>query len=212
MTYQIIDLSLPIAPGMRGVEIDPNTSYDKDGFNTTMLHLYSHAGTHMDAPLHFLNGARTMERLDLNKCVGPALVVDVSHKQPHDFITVADLGMAAGKIEAESRVLLYTGWDLHVEQEDYRTSFPRISLELAEWFVERGIWLVGMEMPSVAALHDYEELRSVHQTLLRAEIVIVECLANLRDLPEEVFFIATPLKINGGDGCPVRAIALDGLM
>ena len=212
MSHQIFDLSLPIAHGMRGVEIYPNTSYDKDGFNTTKLHLYSHAGTHMDAPRHFLNGARTMERLDLNKCVGPALVVDVSHKTPNSLITVDDLGDAAGRIGPGSRVLLYTGWDLQVDQPDYRTSFPRISAALAAWFVDRGIWLVGMEMPSVAALDNYEELRTVHQILLRAEIVIVECLANLRDLPPEVFFIATPLKIEGGDGCPVRAIAIEGLL
>ena len=210
MTHRLIDLSLPITHGMRGVEIEPNTTYDQDGFNTTLLHLYSHAGTHMDAPLHFLNGARTMDQLDLNKCVGPALVVDVSHKQANEFITVADLGAAADKIGPGSRVLLYTGWAEHAELPDYRTHFPRISLALAEWLVERGVWLVGVEMPSVAGLADYEELRSVHQTLLRAEIVIVECLANLDQLPAEVFFIATPLKVSGGDGCPVRAIALEG--
>jgi kynurenine formamidase len=212
MSHQIIDLSLPIVHGMRGVEINPHTWYDKDGFNTTMLHLYSHAGTHMDAPLHFLNGARTMDHVDLNKCVGPALVVDVSHKAPNSLITVTDLGGAAGRIGPESRVLLYTGWDLRVDQPDYRTSFPRISADLARWFVERGIWLVGMELPSVASLQDREELRTVHQILLRAEIVIIECLANLRALPPEVFFIATPLKIAGGDGCPVRAIAIVGLL
>ena len=70
-------------------------------------------------------------------------------------------------------------------------------------------WLVGVEAPSVAALGDYEELRTVHQTLLGAEIVIVESLANLDQLPDQVFFIATPLKIRAGDGCPVRAIAFE---
>ncbi|NIR26627.1 MAG: cyclase family protein [Gammaproteobacteria bacterium] len=211
MNQRIIDLSLPVYHGMRGVEIQPNTAYDQDGFNTTRLHLYSHAGTHMDAPLHFLNGARTMDQLELNKCVGPARVIDLSSKDPNGLITVADLSAYAAKIGPGSRLLLRTDWDLHVDQPDYRTSFPRISVELAAWLAERGVWLVGVEMPSVAALGDYEELRTVHQTLLRAEIVIVECLANLRELPEEVFFIATPLKIQGGDGCPVRAIAIEGI-
>ena len=208
MSQRIVDLSLPVYHGMRGVEIHPNTSYDKDGFNTTQLHLYSHAGTHMDAPLHFLNGARTMDQLDLNKCVGPALALDLTPKAANSLITVADLAAHAAKIGPGSRLLLRTDWDLRVNQPDYRTSFPRISAELAAWLAGQGVWLVGVETPSVAALGDYEELRAVHQTLLRAEIVIVECLANLRQLPEEVFFIATPLKIQGGDGCPVRAIAL----
>lgn len=208
MTQKIIDLSLPITHGMRGVEIHPNTSYDVDGFNTTNLHLYSHAGTHMDAPRHFLNEGGTMERLDLNKCVGPAIVIDLSHKAPNSLIEVEDIGSKKDQIRQGTRVLLRTDWDTHAEMKDYRTHFPRISPALADWFVECGIWLVGVQTPSVASLTDREELRIVHQTLLGAEIVIVESLANLNVLPDEVFFIATPLKIDGGDGCPVRAIAL----
>ena len=208
MTHRLVDLSLPIAHGMRGVEIFPNTNYDADGFTTTKLHLYSHAGTHMDAPRHFLNEGHTMESQDLTKCVGPALVIDLSHKPPNSFLTVADLTPYAGRIGPGSRLILRTDWSDHAQLDDYRTHFPRISVELAEWLAAQGVWLVGVEMPSVASLGDYEELRTVHQILLRAEIVIVECLANLRDLPEEIFFIATPLKIEGGDGCPVRAIAL----
>lgn len=207
---QVIDLTLTAYHGMRGVEIFQNTTTAVEGFNTTNLQLYSHAGTHMDAPLHFINGGNTIDKVDLHKCTGPALVVDVTHKKPRDFITVADLGESASKIGAGSRVILYTGWADHAEKPDYRTHFPRISVELAEWFVEKGIWLVGMEMPSVASLlpPDKEELTVVHQTLLRAEIVIVECLTNLDKLPSEVHFTALPLKIQDGDGSPVRAIAV----
>lgn len=207
---QVIDLTLTAYHGMRGVEIFQHTTAAVEGFNTTNLHLYSHSGTHMDAPLHFIDGGNTIDKVDLSKCTGPALVVDVSHKQPREFITVADLGDRADEIGSGSRVLLYTGWASHAEAPDYRTHFPRISLELAEWFAEKGIWLVGMEMPSVASLlpEDKEELTVVHQTLLRAEIVIVECLTNLDQLPSEVHFTALPLKIESGDGSPVRAIAV----
>jgi kynurenine formamidase len=211
MKTYIIDLSLPLYDRLRGVEIDPNTSLDKEGYNTTKLHLYSHAGTHMDAPRHFLKDGRTLERLELTKCIGPALVIDLTHRGRRELLTVADLAPYADRIGPGSRLLLRTGWSAHAEQSDYRTHFPRISLELAEWLVEQGVWLVGVEMPSVAALDNYEELAGVHQTLLRAEIVIVECLADMSSLPDEVFFIATPLKIQGGDGCPVRAVAVIGL-
>lgn len=208
MPTQVIDLTLTAYHGMRGVEITPNTSIEGEGYNTTNLKLYSHAGTHADAPRHFLNDGMTLEHVDVNKCIGPALVIDVSHKGPNDFITVADLGERAAQVGPGARVLLYTGWDTHAEQPDYRTSFPRISRELARWLVERGVWLVGVEMPSVAALHDRAELTEVHQILLRREVVIVECLTNLRLLPPEVFFVALPLKIKGGDGSPVRAVAI----
>jgi kynurenine formamidase len=208
MPTQIIDLTLTAYHGMRGVEITPNTNIQREGYNTTNLKLYSHAGTHADAPRHFLDDGMTLEHVDLNKCAGPALVIDVSHRGPNDLITVADLGACAAEVGPGARVLLYTGWDAHAEQPDYRTSFPRISRELARWLVGRGVWLVGVEMPSVAALHDRAELTEVHQILLRGEVVIVECLTNLRLLPPEVFFVALPLKIQGGDGSPVRAVAV----
>jgi kynurenine formamidase len=208
MDKQVIDLTLTAYHGMRGVEIHPNTSIENDGYNTTNLKLYSHAGTHADAPRHFLDDGMTLEYVDVNKCVGPALVIDVSHAPPDSLITVADLGQQAAAIGPGSRVLLHTGWDSHAELPDYRTHFPRISRELAAWLVERGIWLVGVETPSVAAIHDKEELADVHRTLLRGEVVIVECLTNLRLLPSQVFFIALPLKIQGGDGSPVRAVAV----
>jgi kynurenine formamidase len=205
---RIIDLTVTLKEGMRGVTFEAFKVLEKDGWNARMLHLYSHAGTHMDAPRHFLDGGRTIDRLDLRKCVGPAYVIDLSHKQPRSLFTVEDLSPHADKIGSGSRLLLRTDWSLHAEMDDYRTSFPRISPELAQWLVERGVWLVGLEMPSVASLQDKEELTTVHQILLRGEVVIVECLANLDKLPEEVTFVALPLKIESGDGSPIRAIAI----
>ncbi len=90
---------------------------------------------------------------------------------------------------------------------------PRISLELAQFFAERLVALVGVEPPSVAAVDDTGEITIVHQTLLQAGIVIVEGLTNLESLREErVFFTALPFKIEGGDGTPVHAIAIEGSM
>jgi kynurenine formamidase len=208
MPERLIDLTLTAYHGMRGVEIAPNTSIAQEGFTTTQLKLYSHAGTHADAPRHFLPEGKTLEQVDPSKCVGPALVIDVSHRGANELLTVEDLGERAKEIGPGSRVILYTGWGTHAEQADYRTSFPRISRDLAEWLVAQGIWLLGVEMPSVASLADKAELTEVHQTLLRGEVVIVECLINVDQLPSEVFFIALPLKIQGGDGSPVRAVAL----
>ena len=209
-SMQPIDLTLTAYHGMRGVEITPKTRIQAEGFNTSTYHLYSHAGTHMDAPLHFVAGGRTIDHLALEKCIGPALVVDLSHLPPNSLITLDDLGDAAASIGAGSRVLLRTDWSDHAALEDYRTHFPRISLPLANWFAAQGIWLIGLETPSVASLLDKEELTTVHQALLNAEIVIVESLANLRLLEREITFIALPLKIDGGDGSPVRAVALQG--
>jgi arylformamidase len=73
MSQRLVDLSLPLYDGMRGVSAEQNTTIDTVGYNTTNLRLYSHAGTHMDAPLHFLEGGGTIDQIPLDKLIGPAL-------------------------------------------------------------------------------------------------------------------------------------------
>lgn len=212
MAQRIVDLSLTLYPGMRGVDSAPASRIEVEGYNTTTLHLYSHAGTHMDAPLHFVPGGGTIDHVLLEKCIGPALLVDVTHVEPNGLIEVADLGDAATRIGAGTRLLLRTDWSSHAEMEDYRTHMPRISADLARWLVERRIALLGVEQPSVASLRpeNRAELTAVHQILLRAETVIVEGLTNLHLLTQDiVHFIALPLKMRDCDGSPVRAVAIE---
>lgn len=207
---RIVDLTLTMRPGMRGVEIEPNTSIANQGWNTTMLHLYSHAGTHLDAPRHFIDQGGTLEAMRLETCVGPAQVIDLTFLQPRDLITIDHLAAHSDRINPGARLLLKTGWSAHADLPDYRTHFPRISLALAEWLAGQKIALLGIEPPSVADINNKEELTTVHQALLRAGIVIVEGLANLEALQQdEVTFIALPLKVEEGDGSPVRAIAIE---
>jgi len=207
---RIIDLSLTVRAGMRGVDFEPRTTMADQGYNTRVLHLYSHAATHVDAPLHFVDGGRTIDRLDLDKCVGPAWVADLGEVEPRALTTVADLGDLADRIGPGDRLLLATGWSRRVDQPEYRDELPRVSLELARWLADRQVALLGVEPPSVADVNDREELIAVHRVLLEAGVVVVEGLAHLRALTRErVTFIALPLKIDGGDGTPVRAIAIE---
>lgn len=212
MPKRFVDLTLTVRHGMRGVAIEPHTRIDPDGFNTTNLHLYSHAGTHMDAPLHFLAGGGTIDKWPLAQLVGPAQVIDLSTVEPHGLHTVEDLLPHAARVTPGCRLLLRSDWSLHAELPDYRPDMPRISVGLARWLVERQVALVGVETPSVASLRpeNKAELTEVHRTILGGGIVIVESLTNLRELRQEsVEFIALPLKIDGGDGSPVRAIAIE---
>lgn len=212
MTKRFVDLTLTVRSGMRGVAIEPHTRLVPDGYNTTNLHLYSHSGTHMDAPLHFLEGGSTIDRWPLAQLVGPAQVIDLSSVEAHGLHTVEDLLPHAAKITPGCRLLLRTDWSLHADLPDYRPDMPRISAALARWLVERQVALVGVETPSVASLRpeNRAELIEVHQTILGGNIVIVESLTNLRELRRTtVEFIALPLKIDGGDGSPVRAIAVE---
>lgn len=207
---RIIDLSLPVENGMRGVEITPAKRLERDGWNATTLSLYSHCGTHMDAPRHFLPKGNTIDQQALGVVVGPALVVDLAPAEPRQLITVEDLEPVAQQVRPGCRLLLRTDWHKRHGTPEYRDQLPRISLTLAQWMVEREVALVGVEPPSVADVNNMQELTDVHRTLFQGGVVIVEGLANLDLIATmSVEFIALPMKISGGDGSPVRAIAVE---
>ena len=208
---RIIDLSLPIDDQMRGVVIRSARRLEDDGWNATTLQLYSHAGTHMDAPRHFLADGAKLDQQDLSVVVGTATVINLSPVVPRQLLTVDDLAPFADHITPGSRTLLRTDWHRRYGTTQYRDELPRISLELAQWLVSRQVALIGVEPPSVADVNNKEELTSVHQTLFRGNVVIVEGLAYLDQITSrEVQFVALPLKIVDGDGSPVRAIAIEG--
>jgi arylformamidase len=209
---RIIDLSLTIHPGMRGVEFEQLHTVEKHGWNSRTLHLYSHSGTHMDAPLHFAAGDGTIDRIPLDSCVCPAWVVDLRGIEPRSVITIRDLAAVASKLEAGDGLILRTGWSAYSDQpQHYRDALPRVGQELAEWCVTRGLRMLGVEPPSVADVNNLEEVTAIHRILLGGGVIIVEGLTNLDAIQEErVLFGALPLKIKEGDGCPCRAFAIEG--
>ena len=207
---RVIDLSLTLDNEMPGVNIRTARQLEQDGWNATTLELYSHSGTHMDAPRHFLPNGNTLDQQKLNVLVGRAIVVNLAPAQPRELIGVAHLAAIESAVEPGARLLLRTDWSQRYGTPAYRDELPRISLELAQWLVARGVALIGVEPPSVADVNNIEELTEVHQTLFRGGIVIVEGLTNLDQITSPtVDFIALPLKVSGGDGSPVRAIAIE---
>jgi arylformamidase len=210
---RLIDLTLTLRPGMRGVDWEQAKTVEREGWNARTLHLYSHAGTHMDAQTHFAAGPGTIDVTPLERCAGWAWVVDLDTIADKTLITVAHLGEVASKFAPDDSLLLRTGWSRHVENPaHYRDEFPRISEELARWCVEHRVKVLGVEPPSVADVNNPVELTLIHKILLGANITLVEGLTNLGNLSEaRVFFVAAPLKIEGGDGCPCRAFAIEGI-
>ena len=209
---RLFDLSLTLRDGMRGVAFAPARTMAVDGWNARTLSLYSHAGTHMDAQTHFAAGPGTIEQTPLERCMGWAWVINLVGIPDKTLITPEHLGSVATRFQPGESLLLRTGWSRHVDHPDhYRNEFPRISEALAHWCVERQVNIIGVEPPSVADVNNPAELSLIHQILLGANITIVEGLTNLDILPDErVFFVAAPLKIEGGDGCPCRAFAMVG--
>ncbi len=211
---RLIDLTHPLQPGVAVYPGDPafrqrtHSTLATTGWRVTELTLGTHLGTHVDAPAHLLAEAATVDRLPLETLVGPAVVVDVPGT-PGAMIEPAlldEVGDEVGNaLRPGCRVVFRSGWDVHFGTEKFYRGHPGLSVSAARWLVERGVALVGFDVPSPA-----EDAEPVHRILLETPqpIVIVESLANLALLPRHFTLVVLPLRLAGLDGSPVRAIAL----
>lgn len=210
MMMKYIDVTLTYESGMRGVAIEPAKTLSKDGWNATTLHLYSHAGTHMDAPVHFEAGNKSIEQTDPSRFFVTCHLVDLTGIGQGTEIVVADLGTTAQRVQNGEGLLFRTGWSRHVGKPVYRNGLPALGRELAVWCVEKGVSMIGVESPSVADVNNLEKLTEIHRILLEADILLVEGLANLEEITnQKVKVVALPLKIKGGDGAPCRVIVIE---
>ncbi len=207
---RVIDLTLPLASGARGIRIEPAHRLQTDGWNASTLCLYSHCGTHIDAPVHFGVGTETIDMITVENLIGPAWVADVRPIGPRALIGPQHLGAIPKGFKPGESLLICTGWSEYYGQEKYRDELPRISAELAQWCVENKVRMLGVEPPSVADVNNIEEVTTIHRILFEGGVIIVEGLANLTSISKpKVTFIALPLKVADGDGAPARAVAVE---
>ena len=207
---RIVDLSLPVVaemprfPDTPPVFMAESQTIDSAGYRISMVVTGSHSGTHLDAPSHFLPDGYDVGEIPLEACLGEALVVDFSAKGSREPIRADELERAAGDLEPGGRLLVRTDWDERFGEPGYFDDFPPLSPETADWLVERRVVLVGIDMPT---LHQ-TAFAEMHRKLLATGMVIVESLANLRELERpRVTFSALPVKFVDLDGAPVRAVA-----
>jgi arylformamidase len=206
---KIIDVTLTYEDGMRGVAFENAKSKSVDGWNSKTLHLYSHAGTHMDAPFHFEVNNQTIDEFEVSRFICDSLVIPID-AHAEQKIKLEDLGVYADLINKGDGVILKTGWSAYVKENKYREELPGIDESLANWFVGKGINMLAVETPSIADVMDMEEVTKIHEILLGGDIIIVEGLTNLDSVSKgKVKLIALPLKIKGGDGAPARVIAIE---
>lgn len=206
----IHDLTLVYNDKVAGFSKEVAKTLHDDGWNAVNLQLYSHSGTHMDAPVHFGVGKQTIDRIHADRFISKAWVVNLSGVKPKELITVSHLGTAAQKVKKGDSLLLRTDWYRKLGTDTYRNELPRISVELAHWCAEIELNILGVEPPSVADVNDIKEVTEVHQILFAGDVIIVEGLCGLDAITkEEVTLIAMPLKIENGDGAPARIIAIE---
>lgn len=208
--YRIIDLTRTLAPDQEGVGFEQSRTVEEDGWNARTLHLYSHTGTHMDAPHHFGVSEESIEEFVPSRLMGKTWIARLGNVESQQLLMPSDLGGIADKIKAGENLILQTGWSKKESYRTFRDELPRISKELAHWIVEKGINILGVEPPSVADVNNLEEVTEIHHILMKGDVIIVEGLVNLDQIQSEmVYLIALPLKLENGDGSPIRAIALE---
>lgn len=220
MKRRIVDLTYPIHEGMTTfpchwhpvVEVTLLGRHGIENRETRKLVLGTHTGTHCDAPRHFVPGGQTVDTLSLETLIGPACVVDFSKSQPSQEMGVADFERDLGE-GCPERVVIRFDWSDHWGKAEYYTDHPFISQAAAEWLVDRGVRLLGMDtpMPDNPANARGSTLDSPnHKTLLGNGVILVEYLCNLKELHQrEVQLIVLPLRIVDGDGSPARCVAIE---
>lgn len=212
MSMQIVDLTQTIAPGMpvypgtEPPEFTAGCSLEVDGFVEKQLSLFSHTGTHMDAPAHLLAGGRTLDQYPVAQFVGPAGCVDLSGLG-RPLIEVADLEPWRPLLEQVEFCLLRTGWSRHWGEEQYFSGFPVLSAAAARWLCQFGFKAIGFDAISADPVESQE--LPVHQILLGSGLLLIENLCNLEHLPPGPWLLSClPLKLIDADGAPVRAVAI----
>ena len=205
-----IDLTQTISNTMPGVNFRQTRKLEEDGWNASNLEIYSHAGTHMDAPVHFGMPGPTIEQIPLDNLMGFARILDLTGISPGAEITLADLGVLESKLNEGDSLIIKTGWSKFSLSDPgkYRDQLPRIGEELAYWLAEKKIKILAVEPPSIANVNDLPEVTLIHRILLSAQIIIVEGICNLDGIKgNEVELMVLPLKIRDGDGAPARVLA-----
>ncbi len=208
---KIYDVSLAIHPALVTWPGDPGISLERTSkieegadANVSQIQMGVHTGTHVDAPFHFVAGGNTIESLALDVLVGPAQVVQIPASE-----TVIDAGVLerAGIEPGTKRLLFKTSNAEHWQREPerFKEDFVAISAGGADWLVDHGVRLVGIDYLSVAP---FDAGVPTHVTLLKAGVIALEGLDLSQVQPGTYELYCLPLKLKGSDGAPARTILI----
>lgn len=205
---KVYDISLPVSPDLPVWPGDPQVKIERvakieegANANVSMITMSAHTGTHVDAPYHFLNDGSTVEHLPLGLLTGPAYVLDLPGVNVITSSELRQAGIPAGTL----RLLIKTANSGYWKDcgSTFQTGFTGINADGAEYLVNCGVKLIGMDYLSVAP---YKKSRPTHEVLLNAGVVIVEGL-DLSEITQGHYALyCLPLKLAGCDGAPARAI------
>lgn len=199
-----IEEGMPVWPGDPEVVLERFRSIGEGGdSNVSRMEISVHVGTHVDAPLHLIDGAPSVDALSLKSLIGRAYVVHLRDAKVLDSPTLE----AAGIPPRTRRVLFKTSNSKHWSRgkKTFQKDFVAVHPDGAEWLVRKGVQLVGVDYLSVGP---YDDGAPTHRILLEAGVVVVEGL-DLSEVSQGRYTLyCLPLKLIGSDGAPARAILI----
>ena len=193
---------LPVWPGNPEVDLSPVQSFPQgDEVTISKITLGAHTGTHMDAPLHFIQAGKTIDEVPLDIGLGRARVIEIANPE-----MILPNELEQHDIKADERVLFKTknsGRDLWAKQ-DFTEDYVYISTEAGEYLAEKEVKLVGVDYVSVGGYQ--KNAPEVHRALLGGGVWIVEGLELSTISPGLYDLLCLPLKLRGLEAAPVRAL------
>ena len=207
MTEGWIDVSVSLHTGMVHWPDNPPVQIERmldmergDVCNVSTISMGSHTGTHMDAPLHFLQHGKGLDQLPLDATIGPARVIEIDDPE-----SIKPDELRQHSIQAGERLLFKTRNSGRCWQTDtFIKDFVYISHEAARYLAELKVQVVGVDYLSVGGF--FKDGVATHQALLGAGIWIIEGLNLSMIQPGMYDLICLPIKVTHSDGAPARAI------
>ncbi|GAA0079027.1 cyclase family protein [Clostridium sp. CTA-5] len=212
---KIIDLTHNISNDMPVFSKDemPNlkqvNNVQEDGFSQTLINVYSHNGTHMDAPLHVIENSLTLDKMDVSNFTGLGIVIDCADlvNAKEKVIDISYIEKNKTNIEKAEFLIFNTGYFHKWGNKDYFKDYPVLHDDVIKYIINHNKKGIGIDLMSIDTISS-EDL-PIHNEILKNNIIIIENLTNLDKLENELFeFFALPLKYENSDGAPVRAIAI----
>jgi len=206
---RIYDISVPIRsgglvyPGNPEIDIALQQAIAKGASaNVSTIRFGSHTGTHADASRHFFDDGQTVDKIPLDRLIGPALLLGFSD----EVRSVGAAELREHDLKNHKRILLRTRNSALLSRKEFVNDYTYLAPDGAQYLVDKGVELVGIDYFSIEQFHSGHH--RTHRTLLERSVVIVEGLDLSVPPSGEYQFICLPLRIEGCDGAPARAVLI----
>jgi kynurenine formamidase len=201
----LIEPGMPVFPGTESPILMGANTVERNGFAEKKLTLYSHTGTHMDAPAHMQAGGKTLDAYAVADFFGPAVLADFS-RTSLQTIESEHLAPYENALRQAQFLILRTGWARHWGKPKYFAQFPALSPEAAAHVIGLGIKGVGIDAISIDHMEDTHF--PVHHLFFNAGMFIIENLTHLEQVTTQFTLGCFPMLIQDADGAPARAVAI----